>query len=83
MRFKIPKFGRQKLSISIYPGCPELLFLVKEAKEAGWSGCDGGIKEYAKNTYNATVVHDRNGWYTKIIFEDEKELTWFKLKYGK
>lgn len=51
------------------------------AKSQGWS-LMAGIKQWAKETYGATLRSGRHDNWTSITFKTEEDLTRFKKDFG-
>lgn len=51
------------------------------AKSQGWS-LMAGIKQWAKETYNATLRSGRHDNWTSITFKTEDDLNKFKKDFG-
>ena len=51
------------------------------AKAESWTGM-AGIKQWAKETHNATLRAGKYDDWTSISFESERDLMLFTLKFG-
>ena len=51
------------------------------ARKEGWAG-GLGLKEWAKETYNARLHIGHNGYMTSIKFKTEQDCIMFSLKFG-
>lgn len=52
-----------------------------EAHNQGWTRM-AGMREWAREQFNARLYFDRLGYWTCMRFRDEQQMTLFLLKYG-
>ena len=75
------RWGKSKqLSGTRY--APELVLLRSEARAEGWTTTDG-IREFAKEEYNATLILGRYGDIIGMKFQDYDNATMFALKINR